>query len=216
VAAAEVVAATRAAGAARLGSHPRPPSAGTTRHRHFVGCPSAARSRHARDEARGRTRSIPRTHAGLRAIALRYFTVYGPRQRPDLAIHAFTRALTAGEPVTLFGSGDTARDYTYCDDVIAGTVAALDWTSDAPVGLETVNLGGNEVITLAAMLASVARAVGVDPDVRHAPAQPGDVRTTSADLAKAARLLAYRPRVAFTEGIRRFVDWYRGSHERQL
>lgn len=155
-------------------------------------------------------------HAGLRAIALRYFTVYGPRQRPDLAIHAFTRALTAGEPVTLFGNGDAARDYTYCDDVIAGTVAAVDWTADAPVGLETVNLGGNEVITLAAMLATVAGAVGVEPDVRHAPAQPGDVRGTSADLAKAARLLAYRPQVAFTEGIRRFVDWYRGSHERQL
>jgi UDP-glucuronate 4-epimerase len=155
-------------------------------------------------------------HAGLRAIALRYFTVYGPRQRPDLAIHAFTRALANGQPVTLFGNGDAARDYTYCDDIVAGTVAAIDWTADAPVGLEVVNLGGDEVVTLADMLASVAGALGVEAEVRRAPPQPGDVRTTSADLAKAARLLGYRPRVAFTEGIRRFVDWYRGSHERQL
>jgi UDP-glucuronate 4-epimerase len=155
-------------------------------------------------------------HAGFRAIALRYFTVYGPRQRPDLAIHSFTRALTARQPVTLFGSGDAARDYTYCDDIVTGTVAAVDWTADAPVGMEIVNLGGNEVITLAAMLSSVAGALGVVPEVRHAPPQPGDVRGTSADLTKATRLLSYRPRVGFTEGVRRFVDWYRGSHERQF
>jgi UDP-glucuronate 4-epimerase len=216
---AEVVAATRAAGAARVvfassssvyGDDTPSPFREDAPALHPVS-PYAATKR----AAELLIESLA-PHAGLRAIALRYFTVYGPRQRPDLAIHAFTRALAAGQPVTLFGSGETARDYTYCDDIVAGTVAAVDWTANAPVGMETVNLGGNEVVTLATMLASVSGALGVRPEIRHAPPQPGDVRATSADLAKATRLLGYRPRTAFPEGIRRFVDWYRGSHERQL
>jgi UDP-glucuronate 4-epimerase len=216
---AEVVAATRAAGAARVvfassssvyGDDTPPPFREDAPALHPVS-PYAATKR----AAELLLESLA-PHAGLRAVALRYFTVYGPRQRPDLAIHAFTRALSAGEPVTLFGNGDATRDYTYCDDIVAGTMAAIDWTADAPVGLEIVNLGGHEVIALGDMLATVAGALGVDPKVRRAPPQAGDVRATSADLVKAARLLAYRPRVAFTEGIRRFVEWYRGSHDRQF
>ncbi|HSB54459.1 MAG TPA: NAD-dependent epimerase/dehydratase family protein, partial [Gemmatimonadales bacterium] len=97
-------------------------------------------------------------HCGFRAAALRFFTVYGPRQRPDLAIHTFTRRMLAGEPITMFGEGTEARDYTYIDDILAGVAAAIEWTRTAPVGLEPFNLGGNETIPLARMIDTIARA----------------------------------------------------------
>lgn len=154
-------------------------------------------------------------HQGLRAIALRFFTVYGPRQRPDLAIHGFTRRMHAGEAITMFGDGSDARDYTYIEDIISGVVAAVDWTAGAPVGLEIVNLGGNETIPLRRMIAEIATALGVTPRVETSGRQPGDVRLTSADLTRAGQVLGYRPATPFPEGILRFVAWYRETHARQ-
>jgi len=154
-------------------------------------------------------------HWGLQAAALRFFTVYGPRQRPDLAIYSFTRRILAGEPITMFGDGTEARDYTYIDDIVSGVVAAVDWTARAPVGLEAFNLGGNEAVTLTRMIDTIAAALGRTPVIVRAPRQAGDVRVTSADLRKSGRVLGYRPGVAFPEGIRRFVDWYRETHAHQ-
>jgi UDP-glucuronate 4-epimerase len=151
---------------------------------------------------------------GFRSAALRFFTVYGPRQRPDLAIHAFARRLVAREVITLFGDGTQARDYTYCDDIVAGVTAAIDWTATAPVGMEPFNLGGNRAVATGAMLDEIAAALGIVPRVEWAPMQPGDVQRTAADLTKSGAVLGYAPRTSFPEGIRRFVDWFREAHGR--
>jgi UDP-glucuronate 4-epimerase len=151
---------------------------------------------------------------GLRVASLRFFTVYGPRQRPDLAIHAFARKMVAGETITLFGDGTQARDYTYCDDIIAGVLAALRWSVAAPVGVEYFNLGGNRSVATGAMVDEIARALGVTPKIQWAPMQPGDVQQTAADLTKSGAVLGYAPHTSFPEGIRRFVAWFRESHGR--
>ena len=154
-------------------------------------------------------------HQKLRAAALRFFTVYGPRQRPDLAIHAFARRMAAGEPITLFGDGTSSRDYTYVDDIIDGVIAAIDWTRTAPVGLEVFNLGNSHPVPLTTMVDEIAGALGVTPRIQWAPPQPGDVRHTMADLTKATHVLGFHPRVPFREGIERFVAWFRTVHARQ-
>ncbi len=154
-------------------------------------------------------------HFGLKVAALRFFTVYGPRQRPDLAIHSFTRRISAGEPITMFGDGTAARDYTYIDDILAGVVRATDWTDTAPTGFEAFNLGGNETIPLHRMIDEIAAALGMTPRIERIGRQPGDVLLTSADLTKSGRVLGYRPTTPFPEGIRRFVAWYRETHARQ-
>jgi UDP-glucuronate 4-epimerase len=146
---------------------------------------------------------------GFRSVALRFFTVYGPRQRPDLAIHAFARKMAAGETLTLFGDGTQARDYTYCDDIVAGVCAAIDWTGTAPIGMESFNLGGNRPVRTGDMVAEISRALGLDPKLQWAPMQPGDVQQTAADLTKSGRVLGYAPRTPFPEGIRRFAAWFR-------
>jgi UDP-glucuronate 4-epimerase len=151
---------------------------------------------------------------GFRSAALRFFTVYGPRQRPDLAIHAFARRMAAGEALTLFGDGTQSRDYTYCDDIVAGVLAAVDWTATAPVGMEAFNLGGNRAVPTGAMVAEIAKAMGVEPRIQWAPMQPGDVQQTAADLTKSGAVLGYAPRTPFPEGIRRFVAWFREAHGR--
>ena len=138
-------------------------------------------------------------------FCLRFFTVYGPRQRPDLAIHKFTRLLAAGEPIEMFGDGSSSRDYTYIDDVLDGVVAAVDRCS----GYEVINLGSKHPVTLSEMIATIAEAMGVRPAILRKPMQPGDVDRTYADVAKAKRLLDYEPSMPFPEGIRRFVEWYR-------
>jgi len=151
---------------------------------------------------------------GFRSTALRFFTVYGPRQRPDLAIHAFARRLVAGEVITLFGDGTQARDYTYCDDIVAGVTAAIDWTATAPVGMEPFNLGGNRAVATGTMLDEIAAALGIVPRVEWAPMQPGDVQRTAADLTKSGAVLGYAPRTPFPDGIRRFAAWFREAHGR--
>jgi UDP-glucuronate 4-epimerase len=150
----------------------------------------------------------------LRVASLRFFTVYGPRQRPDLAIHAFARRITEGRVITLFGDGTQARDYTYCDDIVAGVLAAIEWTAGAPVGVETFNLGGNRTVRTGEMVEEISRALGVRPTIEWAPMQPGDVQRTAADLTKSGAVLGYAPRTPFPEGIRRFAAWFREAYGR--
>jgi UDP-glucuronate 4-epimerase len=151
---------------------------------------------------------------GFQAVSLRFFTVYGPRQRPDLAIHAFTRKMVEGRTLTLFGDGTQARDYTYCDDIVAGVLSAIAWSATAPVGVETFNLGGNRSIPTQAMVAEIAAALGIRPRIEWAPMQPGDVQQTAADLTKSCAVLGYHPKTAFSDGIHRFVQWFREAYGR--
>jgi UDP-glucuronate 4-epimerase len=142
---------------------------------------------------------------GLPVTSLRFFTVYGPRQRPDMAIHKFVRAIDRGEPIRMFGDGTARRDYTYVDDVVDGIVRA----TDHPDGCQVFNLGTTETITLRALVATIEGALGKRANLVHEPPQPGDVPITHASIARAQRQLGYRPKVTIAEGIRRFVEWYR-------
>jgi UDP-glucuronate 4-epimerase len=155
----------------------------------------------------------------LRIAALRFFTVYGPRQRPDLAIHAFTRRTAAGEPILFYGDGSAERDYTYIDDIVGGVLGAVAWTGveSGPRGaLEIVNLGGSRTTRLDRLVELIAGALaaeGLPAAVRldRRPAQPGDVRRTCADVSKAGRLFGYVPATALEAGIPRFVRWFKGE-----
>jgi UDP-glucuronate 4-epimerase len=151
---------------------------------------------------------------GFRVAALRFFTVYGPRQRPDLAIHAFARRMIEGRPITLFGDGTQSRDYTYSADIVAGVCAAIAWTAGAPCGVEVFNLGGNRTVRTGEMVEEISRALGIRPAIEWAPMQPGDVQRTSADLTKSGRVLGYAPRTPFPEGIRLFATWFREAYGR--
>jgi UDP-glucuronate 4-epimerase len=143
---------------------------------------------------------------GMRFIALRFFTVYGPRQRPDLAIHAFAKRMMEGRPIPVFGDGSTRRDYTYVEDIVAGVRAALDYDATP---YEVINLGNNQTVTLAEMIAGLEEALGVTASIERLPEQPGDVPQTWASIEKAERLLAYSPKTAYRDGVRQFVDWFR-------
>jgi UDP-glucuronate 4-epimerase len=147
---------------------------------------------------------------GLAVTCLRFFTVYGPRQRPEMAICLFADKLSHGRSVPRYGDGSTARDYTYVDDIVAGTLAALD----AAAPFEIVNLGGSRTTTLARLIELVAGALGVEPLVEELPLQPGDVPITYADVRKAKRLWGWEPRVPIEEGIERFVEWFRANRLR--
>jgi UDP-glucuronate 4-epimerase len=141
---------------------------------------------------------------GMQVVCLRFFTVYGPRQRPDLAIHKFATAMLEGRPVTLFGDGTTARDYTYVDDIVDGIVAAMRYGATP---FEIVNLGGERPVPLADLVRTIAGALGVEPRIERLPEQPGDVPLTCASVDKARGLLGYEPRVGLEEGVARFVAW---------
>ncbi len=142
---------------------------------------------------------------GLPVHALRLFTVFGPRQRPDLAIHKFTARVVRGQPIEMFGDGSSSRDYTYVDDIVSGILAAADRCQ----GFEIINLGGEHPVTLKEMIATIEAATGRAAQVRRLPMQPGDVDRTFADVSKARRLLGYEPQMPFEEGVRRFVAWWR-------
>src|SRR5205807_2865364 len=141
----------------------------------------------------------------LRIVALRYFTVYGARQRPDLAIHQFTRKIHAREPIDQFGDGTTRRDYTYIDDIIQGTMAALKY--EGPM-FDVFNLGENETIQLKDLIAAVENALGKKAKINRLPEQPGDMPLTCADISKARKLLGYNPNTKFEDGLPRFVHWF--------
>ena len=156
---------------------------------------------------------------GTHIACLRFFTVYGPRQRPDLAIHRFTARILAGQPIQMRGDGSSAREYTYVSDVVDGILAALDWTARGGAnGAEpwrVFNLGGGERVRLDRLIALIGAAAGREPVVERGTDQPGDVSLTAADLRRAGRELGYRPRVGIEEGIRRFVTWYKDTHGRE-
>jgi UDP-glucuronate 4-epimerase len=141
----------------------------------------------------------------MRIVALRYFTVYGPRQRPDLAIHQFTRRIHSGQAINQFGDGSTRRDYTYVDDIIQGTTAALKY--DGPL-FDIFNLGESETIPLRDLIGAIEQELGKKAQVNQMPEQPGDVPLTCADISKAKRLLGYAPRTSFREGLPKFVNWF--------
>ena len=153
----------------------------------------------------------------MRIPCLRFFTVYGPRQRPDLAIHRFTELIARGQPLRMHGDGSSERDYTYISDAVDGVLAAVDWTGRPSSGgvCTAINIGGGARVRLDRLIALIGRTVGRAPDVERCPDQPGDVRLTAADLRRAEAELGYRPRVGIEEGIRHFVRWYEATHGRQ-
>jgi len=147
---------------------------------------------------------------GLPAVCLRFFTVYGPRQRPEMAIARFIRCLENGEPIPFYGDGESRRDYTYVDDIADGVEAALE----ADFGFEIVNLGGAHPVTLTELVAALERATGRRARLERHPDQPGDVPVTFAAVDKARRLLGFQARVPLEEGLRRSVEWYRNEASR--
>ncbi len=142
---------------------------------------------------------------GIACTCLRFFTVYGPRQRPEMAIHKFTRLIDEGKPIPMFGDGTSERDYTYISDIIQGVTAALDRLE----GYQIINLGESQTISLRDLIALIERALGKKARIERLPNQPGDVRRTFADIGRARERLGYAPAVPVEEGIPLFVEWYR-------
>ncbi len=146
----------------------------------------------------------------LRCVCLRFFTVYGARQRPDLAIHKFAKLIEAGRPIPVFGDGTTRRDYTYIDDIIAGVRASIDYSAS---DYEVFNLGESQTIELRELIALLEKELDRHALVERHPLQPGDVPQTFADVEKARRLLGYDPQTKIEDGIKRFVKWFRSEEK---
>ncbi|MDT7808386.1 MAG: UDP-glucuronate 4-epimerase [Acidobacteriota bacterium] len=147
---------------------------------------------------------------GVRCVCLRFFTVYGARQRPDLAIHKFARLISEGQPIPVFGDGTTRRDYTFVEDIIAGVRAAMDYR-ESPY--EVINLGESRTVSLSELIGLLEKELSRDAIINPQPLQPGDVPQTFADISKARSLLGYDPQTPIEEGIRRFVEWFKGNDE---
>jgi UDP-glucuronate 4-epimerase len=143
-------------------------------------------------------------------IALRFFTVYGPGQRPDLAIHRFTKAILRDEPITMFGDGSTSRDYTYVDDIVQGVLSAINYDQSS---FEIINLGNSYAVSLKDLIAAIEKITGKKAVINQQPEQPGDVPRTFADISKAKRLLAYQPKTELNDGLKKFYDWYLKNKE---
>jgi UDP-glucuronate 4-epimerase len=148
---------------------------------------------------------------GLTTLCLRFFTVYGPRQRPDLAIHKFTALIEAGKPIPVFGDGSMGRDYTYVDDIVSGVVASLEYEPHPKLPFEVFNLGNSNPVRLRELIAQLETATGKKARQEPLPDQPGDVPITWANIDKAKRLLGYSPKTSMEQGLRNFVAWYRSS-----
>ena len=147
---------------------------------------------------------------GIRFLALRFFTVYGPAQRPDLAIHKFTKAILAGKPITMYGDGNTSRDYTYVDDTVRGILGAIGFNAAA---FEIINLGNNYTVTLNQLIKAIEDLTGKKALIEKLPEQAGDVPRTYADITKARQLLGYDPQIRLEEGLQRFYQWFRENEE---
>jgi UDP-glucuronate 4-epimerase len=145
---------------------------------------------------------------GLRCVCLRFFTVYGPRQRPDLAIHKFAKLISQHKPIPVFGDGTTRRDYTFVDDIINGVTAAIDYDQS---NYEVINLGESRTVELRELIALLEKELDTHAIIERQPPQPGDVPQTFADVSKARALLNYEPKTQIEEGLRRFVEWFRVS-----
>ena len=147
---------------------------------------------------------------GMRITALRFFTVYGARQRPDLAIHQFTKKILAGEPIDQFGDGTTRRDYTYIDDIIQGVMASLDYKGPL---FDIFNLGESDTIQLKDLIMAIENALGRKAKINRLPEQPGDMPMTCADISKARKLLGYNPTTPLSAGLPKFVQWFRAQQQ---
>ncbi|RNC86071.1 MAG: NAD-dependent epimerase/dehydratase family protein [Balneola sp.] len=147
---------------------------------------------------------------GIRFLALRFFTVYGPRQRPDLAIHKFLRLMSEGEEITLYGDGFTRRDYTYIDDIIDGIMASIQYKGSM---FELINLGNNQTVGLLQLIDAIETASGIEAKKVFGSEQPGDVKQTWADISKAEKILNYKPSISIKEGLPQFVEWYKSVRE---
>ena len=145
---------------------------------------------------------------GIRCVCLRFFTVYGPRQRPDLAISKFTQQIMAGQHIDQYGDGSTARDYTFIEDIISGVMAAGHYTGS---DFEIINLGGSSANTLSQLISGIEEILGKKAGINYLPDQPGDVPITFADVGKAHRLLGYSPATPLRQGLRRYIDWVKAT-----
>lgn len=144
----------------------------------------------------------------LDVVNLRFFTVYGPRQRPDLAIHKFFKLIHDNKPITIYGDGSTARDYTFIADTVSGIFSAFNYVMNNRNVFEIINLGNNKPVQLLHLVESIYQVIGKEPSLQYLPMQPGDVNITYADISKANRLLHYQPRIGLMEGLRLFNDWF--------
>ena len=142
-------------------------------------------------------------------IMLRFFTVFGERQRPDLAINKFTRLMLEDKPIPMFGDGTTSRDYTYIGDIVQGIENSIKYVEENTNVYEVLNLGNSSPVTLKEMINTIAKVLNVEPKIEQLPMQPGDVDRTYADVSKAKRLIGYEPKTSFEEGIEKFVKWYK-------
>ena len=148
----------------------------------------------------------------LDVVMLRFFTVYGPRQRPDLAIHKFAKLMRAGRPIPVFGDGSTARDYTYADDIVNGVVAC----TEREFGFEVFNLGESQVVTLSRLIALLEKSLGMKATIDRQPLQPGDVPITFANVDKARQMLGYNPSTSIESGLEKFAAWFLQRHARSV
>lgn len=153
---------------------------------------------------------------GMDIACLRFFTVYGPRQRPDLAIHKFTKLIIDEEEVPFYGDGTTERDYTYIDDIIDGVLRAIQWVQNGQGHYEIFNLGESRTISLNEMVTILEKVIGKKARLKVLPMQPGDVKRTYADITKARKILGYHPVTAFEDGIEKFVQWYKEYNKLSL
>jgi UDP-glucuronate 4-epimerase len=144
----------------------------------------------------------------MRIVCLRFFTVYGARQRPDLAIHKFAKLISAGQAIPVFGDGTTRRDYTYIDDIIQGVRAAIDYDQ---TNYEVINLGESRTVELRELISLLETELGSRAEIDRQPTQPGDVPQTYADISKARRLLKYNPQTPIEDGIKKFVQWFQNE-----
>ncbi len=145
----------------------------------------------------------------MNIIMLRFFTVYGPKQRPDLAINKFTRLMLEGKEIPMYGDGSTSRDYTYIDDIVDGIMRACDYVMTNKHVYEIINIGSSHPVSLKEMIDTIGETLNVVPKIQELPMQPGDVDRTYADISKAKQLLGYEPHTTFKDGIKKFIKWYR-------
>ena len=144
---------------------------------------------------------------------LRFFTVFGPRQRPDLAINKFTRLMLIDEQIPMFGDGSTSRDYTYVGDIVDGIKRSIKYVFENDNVYEIINLGNSSPVSLKDMINTIGEVLNKEPKILELPMQPGDVERTYADITKAKKLLGYDPKTSFKEGIQKFVEWYKSQEE---
>ncbi|MCB0842272.1 MAG: GDP-mannose 4,6-dehydratase [Bacteroidetes bacterium] len=147
----------------------------------------------------------------IRFIALRFFTVFGPRQRPDLAINKFARMILDGEEIPVYGDGSTRRDYTYVHDIVQGVMGAINYTQSK---YEVINLGNGNPVLLRDLISDIEEVLNLKADINRLPEQPGDVPQTLADIKLAQKLLNYQPQTSFKEGVEKFVEWHKSQKEK--